>query len=125
MNKSGQPRKSKVASELSVRSGSLYIGEIEECSITDNKFFQLLEDKYTKAIRIQSLASNWNEEYWNGGGWSQSTINLEMTLRSEVRNGNKVWYAYRRRGGVLSKRYVGFSLDVTTKKLVDIARSMP
>lgn len=118
-------RKSKVASELSVVDGMLHIGGVEECSIKDSKFFKMLEDKYTKAIRVQSLESNWEEYYWTGSAYSTVVINIEMTIRCETRNGNKVWYAYRRRGGVLIKRYVGFSLDVTAKKIVEVARRMP
>jgi hypothetical protein len=123
---SKSPRKTTVGSETSIRDGALYFEDVRQANIDTELFGEMLEDKYTTTIRLESLASNWFSHEWlSGVGFTDFSIKLEMTLRSEIRSGTKVWYAYRRVGGVLFKRYVGQSDRVTTKRLVEVAKKLP
>lgn len=117
------PRKSQVALDYSIRNGFFYIGEDEQCSMDDIRFETLIEQKAVRAIRVQSLASNWLEWVFNGTDYSKTSLNIEMTLRAEMRNGKKCWYAYRRRGNLM-KRYIGYSLDVKVKNIIKVAQKM-
>lgn len=121
-----QPRKTIVGSATSIREGWLYFEDERMAEIGSDKFEELLEDKHTTTIRLESLAKNWQSHEWlSGVGFTNFSIKLEMTLRREVRSGRNHWYAYRKVGGVQFKRYVGQSDRVTTKRLVEIAQKLP
>lgn len=118
-------RKTKTANSFAISDGNFYIDGIEEYSIEDRKFRLMLEDAGTKSVRVQSLRTEYYQEFWNGGAYMRDSINVEMSLRAEIRNGKKHWYAFRKRGGKLYKRYVGYSDQITEKKIVEIANKMP
>lgn len=121
-----EPRKTTVGSETSIREGWLCFGHEEMAEIDTEEFQELLEDKHTTTIRVQSLAFDWHSREWLSGlGYFEFSIKLEMTLRRECRSGRNHWYAYRRVGGVLFKRYVGQSDRVTSKRLVEVAQKLP
>lgn len=122
--KTKQPRQSKVRSETSIESGRLYFEDVCQCSMDDELFQEMLDDKHLIAIRVVSLAHNWHEREWYAPD-VQLNINLEMTLRKERRAALDHWYAYRRVGGQLFKRYVGHSEQVTEKRLVEVAQHLP
>ena len=44
-----------------------------------------------------------------------------FTARKELRAGSWYWYAYRKRQGVLSKRYMGKSEELTGSRLAAVA----
>jgi hypothetical protein len=118
--------KSKSGQDVSIRFGYLYFGGVEEYLIEDGRFVSMIEDKYIKSIRVVSLSSEWVESVWIPGVDNVSaSIDLQMTLRKEIRSDKAYWYAYRKVGGKQYKRYVGMSDQITSRKLVDIARSMP
>jgi len=120
------PRITPVGSETSIREGWLCFEAERMAQIDTDAFEELLEDKHTTTIRLESLASDWHSHEWlSGVGYINFSIKLEMTLRREVRSGRNHWYAYRRVGGVLFKRYVGQSDRVTSKRLVEVAQKLP
>src|SRR5579859_1353273 len=47
-----------------------------------------------------------------------------FTARHEERSGRRFWYAYRQRDGVLRKRYLGRSTDVTLPRMEQAAREL-
>lgn len=119
------PRKSQVANEFRLFEGRFFIGNDYQCDVDSPEFEKMIDQKAIKAIRIQSLRYVHTVSYWNGSAYIEDEINVEMTIRGEWRNGKKCWYAYRKRGGVLMKRYIGYSLDVKSAKLAKVANSFP
>lgn len=121
-----KPRTTLTGSQTSIWEGWLYFEDVRQAKIDSELFSEILEEKHTTSVRLESLASNWTSHEWiSGVGFTDFSIKLEMSLRSEIRSGTKVWYAYRRVGGVLFKRYVGQSDRVTSKRLVEIAQKLP
>lgn len=83
------------------------------------------DDKHTTSLRLVSLSANWYSNEWvTGVGYAKFDISVQMTLRKEIRSGRAHWYAYRRAGGKLLKRYVGQSDRITSKRLVEVARTL-
>lgn len=117
-------RMTKIGYETSISGGNLYFEDVCQCSMLDDIFQEMLDDKHLTAIRVMSLAHNWHEREWFAPD-AQLNINLEMTLRKERRGLLDHWYAYRRVGGQLFKRYVGHSDQVTEKRLVEVAQHLP
>lgn len=112
--------------ETSIMGGWLYFEDVRQAAVDSELFAEILEDKHLTSVRLESLASDWTSREWLAGvGFTNFSIKLEMTLRSEIRSGTKCWYAYRRVGGVLFKRYVGQSDRVTTKRLIEVAQKLP
>lgn len=107
-----------------IEDGVLYFEDCAQCDIEDRDAF---EDciAHEKSIRLLSLESGWYQHEWSGDVLLQSDIDFELTLRSELRSGQQYWYAYRRVAGTLYKRYVGMADQVTTTRLVEIARKLP
>lgn len=121
-----KPRNTPISYETSIRDGRLYFEDVAQAEIDTEQFTEIIDDKHTTSLRLVSLASNWEENDWlSGVGYVKFSLKLEMTLRAEIRSGTKVWYAYRRVGGILFKRYVGQSEAVTTKRLVAVAQRLP
>jgi len=119
-------RKTKTGNDTSIVDGILYFEDCKQCVIGDDVFPEIIGDGYTKTIRLVSLASNWRERVWVDGVGSQlEDIDMEMTLRREIRSHVGYWYAYRRVFGKLYKRFVGKDENVTEEKLIEIARKMP
>lgn len=119
-------RKTKTGSETSIQGGVLYFNESAQCEVDAPIFADIIGDKYTNAIRLMSLDHNWIQNVWiNYETRIKEAVNVEMSLRAEMRRGKKVWYAYRRVMGTLHKRYVGASEDITQEKLLQIAMKMP
>ena len=120
------PRNSKVRDETSIVNGILYFEDCIQCPVDDERFEPIISDGYTNAIRVVSLDTGWYETVYTGGsGKRQDFINVEMTLRRELRADRGHWYAYRRVMGKLHKRYVGQDDRVTQARLLEIARKMP
>lgn len=117
-------RKTKTGSSVAIIGGVLYFEDVPQASMGTDLFYELLEDKHTKAIRVMSFAADWIEYYWNGSDFAEETVNLEMTIRAEMRSDKKYWYAYRKHGGKLQKRFVGQTEQVTAARLADVARKM-
>lgn len=119
-------RKTKVGSETSIIDGVLYFEDCSQCKVTDDVFAEIIGDGYTKTIRLVSLRADWFERVFVGGvGVQTELVDMEMTLRRELRSGMGHWYAYRRVFGTLYKRYVGTDEKVTEEKLIAVARSLP
>lgn len=119
-------RTSKHSRETCIVNGELLMDGFFQSRMDTEMFFETLEDKYLKAIRVQSLESDWIAREWvEGVGAVKSMIDMEMTLRCEYRSGKRHWYAYRRVLGTLYKRYVGTSEKVTQERLLEVAKSMP
>lgn len=112
--------------ETSIMNGSLYFEDVKQCDLGDESFEELIEHKSVKTIRLVSLSSTWMETSWiDYDSKIRAEINMQMTLRKEVRSGRNYWYAYRRVLGKLHKKFVGQSQDLTAEKLLKIARVMP
>ncbi len=122
--KAKHARMTKIRYETSIESGKLYFEDVCQCSMDSELFGEMLEDRHLTSIRLVSLAHNWHERAWFAPD-VQLNINLEMTLRKERRGALDHWYAYRRVGGQLFKRYVGHSDQVTEKRLVEVAQHLP
>ncbi|MBN8594822.1 MAG: hypothetical protein J0M33_23905 [Anaerolineae bacterium] len=119
-------RATKTLYETSIMHGRLYFESVEQCAVDSELFPQIIGDGYTKAIRIVSLSNHWVENSYFAGDVKLTTdINLQMTIRREMRSGAGYWYAYRRVAGKLHKRYVGTDEQVTEARLLDIAQKLP
>lgn len=95
-----------------------------EFFIGSEEFTDLLERDSIASIRIESLSIQWVERtYHDANLKTDRPLNVQMTLRKEIRSGRAYWYAYRR-VGKLYKRYVGQSYTVTERRIVEIAENM-
>lgn len=121
-----KPRNSKVKTEASIVNGILYFEDASQCPVDDPRFQDIVGDGYTNALRLVSLDTNWYVSVYTGGAaFRHEDVNVEMTLRREVRYGRGYWYAYRRVMNKLHKRYVGTDEQITQKRLLEIAQKMP
>lgn len=121
-----KPRSTVVGSQTSIWEGWLYFEDVRQAKIDTELFTEILDDKHTTSVRLESLASDWTSHEWvSGVGYTNFSVKLEMTLRKEYRSGRGHWYAYRKVGGVQFKRYVGQSDRITTKRLVEVAQKLP
>lgn len=119
-------RSTKTLYETSIMHGRLYFESVEQCAVDSELFPQIIGDGYTNAIRVVSLSNEWIHNTYFGQDVKLSTeINMQMTIRRELRSGQGYWYAYRRVGGKLHKRYVGTDEQVTEQRLLDIAQKLP
>jgi hypothetical protein len=119
-------RMTKTGHETSIMNGALYFEDAQQCPVDCEQFAEIIGDGYTKSIRLVSLSAGWYEREWMSEvGFVNYDINVQMTLRREVRSGKGYWYAYRRVLGKLHKRYVGQDEEVTEKLLLKIAQKMP
>lgn len=124
--KNKEPRQSKVRYESSIVDGEIFFEDVRQCTLDGDIAAELLDDPHLRAIRVVSLAHNWYERAWYTEDVQlNEDIKIEMTLRKERRGQLDHWYAYRRCLGTLYKRYVGHSDQITERKLLDIARSLP
>lgn len=119
-------RQTKTGLETMIFNGSLYFEDAIQCPVDDPRFAEIIGDGYTNAIRLESLSARWIEtSYVTVDAKITSDINMQMTLRREVRSGRGYWYAYRRVLGKLHKRYVGQDEEITEELLLKIAQKMP
>jgi hypothetical protein len=112
--------------EAAIYRGHLFFEDAHQCAVDDDNFKDIIGDGYTNAIRLVSLDNEWivNVELQPGIKIKEN-LNMEMTLRREIRSGRGHWYAYRRVAGKLHKRYVGTDENVTQHRLLEIAQKMP
>jgi len=97
----------------------------KEFFIGSDEFAEFLERDSIWAIRIESLSSAWvTRVYHDATLRSDLELDVQMTLRKETKSGRNYWYAYRRKGGKLQKRYVGQSNAVNERRIVEIAEHM-
>ena len=100
-------RTTKTGSETSIQLGHLYFEDVKQCAVDSDVFREMIDEPYVTTIRLMSLTYTWTVGQWvTLTDKVVDTVNVEMTLRSEVRSGRKYWYAYRRVFGKLNKRYV-------------------
>lgn len=119
-------RNTKTAKEASIMFGALYFEDARQCAVDSDTFAEMIGDGYTKAIRVISLDTEWYTREWiDFDSKIEEAVNMQMTLRREVRSGRGHWYAYRRVLGVLHKRYVGDDDKITQQRLLDVARALP
>jgi len=118
-------RKTKTAQDISIVDGFLYFEDCKQFSIHSEEFADEIEVSSVKAIRVISLANNWKEYNYVGSVMVTEMIDFEFTIRKEKRGNKNHWYAYRRFGGKLFKRYVGTSEQVTQSRLIEIAQALP
>lgn len=118
-------RQTPVRFETSIVKGVLYFEDVAQAKIDTDEFTEIIDNKYTTSMRLVSLAGDWQTREWVlGVGYNTFSLKIEMTLRKEIVKGQSYWYAYRRAGGRLQKRYVGASDRVTTKRIVEVAQKM-
>lgn len=118
-------RKTVTSKAFAVSQGIFYIEEADQCPVDSDAFQSMLEDSTIKAIRVESLASDWIECFWFGDELREDAVNVQMTLRKELRGNTYHWYAYRRVLGRLHKRYVGTSDTIDQRKLATVAKRLP
>lgn len=119
-------RKTKTGYETSIVDGNLYFEDAKQCEVDDAVFRDIIGDGYTKSIRVISLDRNWIQKVWvTYDAHIVETINVEMTLRREIRSGAGHWYAYRRVHKVLHKRYVGTDEKINQERLLEVAQKLP
>ena len=82
----------------------------------------LLDKNKNEQIRVGSQRwYNWLEE---NRGFVFEGNSGHLTARREMRRGMLYWYGYRRRGGKLSKMYLGKSEDLTHERLEQVSASL-
>jgi len=119
-------RSTPTGNDTSIHGGKLYFEDAVQCDVDSPQFAEIIGDGYTKSIRVVSLAFRWLETDYIGWDAKITTdVNVQMTLRREVKSGRGYWYAYRRVMGKLHKKYVGQDDQIDEKKLLEIARKMP
>lgn len=119
-------RRTPTGQDISIRAGYLIVGGEQMMLVDETAFGDYLMQGRVSSIRVESLTSKWTETNWIDMFTKVvSAINPQMTLRREIRSGKGHWYAYRRVGGHLYKRYVGSDLAITETRLANVARSMP
>jgi len=119
-------RNTKVGNETSIVGGVLYFEDARQCHIDDANFVEIIGDGYTKSIRLVSIDNDYVLRVWlDGVGMRKEDLDMQMTLRREVRSNRGHWYAYRRVLGTLHKRYVGTDEKVTQDRLLEVAKAMP
>lgn len=118
-------RKTKTGQDAAIVNGDFFYEESRQFPITSELFAEEIDSPSLKAIRVISLSSNWINYTWVGSIQMIEDIDMQMTLRKEIRSGKPYWYAYRRFGGKLHKRFVGSSDRITPTLLVEIARKLP
>lgn len=125
--KQKKTRNTKTGSETSIQNGALYFEDCKQCDVDSAAFAEIIGDGYTKSIRLISLDRAWYETEYIGFTDAKISqfINMQMTLRREVRSGRGHWYAYRRVLGKLHKRYVGTDETIDQKTLLEVAKKMP
>lgn len=124
MTKSG--RTTKTGRETVIVNGDLFFEDARQCHIDDETMKDIIGDGYTNAIRVMSLNYDWEQTVWLTYETKiVEQINVEMTLRREIRWNRGHWYAYRRVAGKLHKRYVGTDDAINQSRLLEVARKMP
>jgi len=119
-------RKTPTGEDTSIVGGCLYFEDAKQCAVDSELFTDIISDGYTKSIRVISLSSNWREKSYIGFDATLITeINVQMTIRREMRSDRGYWYAYRRFGGKLFKRFVGQDSDINEHKILSVAQKMP
>jgi len=119
-------RNCKTGRDYSIHGGVLYFEDASQTRVDSPNFVDMLEDPAITSIRLVSLSSCWYQTlHIDWDVQIKDNLNVEMTLRKEIRSGRAHWYAYRRVLGKLHKRYVGASENVTEEKLLKVAQAMP
>lgn len=119
-------RKTKTGLETSIVAGALYFEDARQCAVDDAVFKDIIGDGYTTSIRVVSLDHNWIQKTWvTFDAQITEKINVEMTLRREMRSGAGHWYAYRRVHTKLHKRYVGTDEKLNQERILQVAQKLP
>jgi len=119
-------RATKTAQSASIVNGVLFIEDARQCAVDSDLFPEIIGDGYTNTIRLISLDVVWyTVEYIDYDSKVIENVNMQLTMRREVRHGRGYWYAYRRVLGTLYKRYIGNDDQVTQKRLLEVAKNMP
>jgi hypothetical protein len=119
-------RQTPTGKDTSIVNGCLFFEDAKQCAVDSELFTEIISDGYTNSIRIISLSSNWAERNYIGfDAVLITTVNVQLTMRRELRYGRGYWYAYRRFGGKLFKRFMGQDADISENKILEIARKMP
>lgn len=119
-------RNTPTARDTSIVNGVLYFEDARQCDLDAPLTAAIIGDGYCKAIRVVSLSTAWYKDVYLGGdGFRQEFVNVQMTLRREIRSGRGHWYAYRRVMGKLYKRYVGDDEAIDQRRLLDVAQKLP
>jgi len=119
-------RKTKTGYETSIQNGRLFFEDVEQAIVGSDRFFEMIDESYITTIRLVSLSTDWIvTAYITPDVSIREQVNFELTLRKEVRRGKSYWYAYRRVLGVLHKRYLGASEQMTQWNLAKLANNMP
>jgi len=120
-------RKTKTGDETSIRGGWLYFEDARQCPVENEYFLDIIDHPTVTTIRVISLSTIYEARVWVSevSGFGTEQIDMEFTLRKEVRRNGNYWYAYRKFGNKLHKKYVGASEGIDEKKLLDIARALP
>lgn len=121
-----KPRNCKTGRDYSIHGGVLYFEDATQSRVDSPEFVEMLDDSTVKSIRLVSLSKDWYKTFYvDWDAKINDNINVEMTLRKEIRSGRAHWYAYRRVMGKLHKRYVGTSENVTEHRLLEVAQVLP
>jgi hypothetical protein len=119
-------RKTKTGGDTSIVNGALYFEDAKQCDVDSETLESIIGDGYCNSIRVISLDRNWyTNDYIGFDAVIKSDVNMQFTMRREVRNGRGYWYAYRRVLGKLHKRFMGQDADINQKRLLDVARKLP
>lgn len=119
-------RATKTGNDTSIINGVLYFEDVKQCAVDSPDFAEMIGDGTLTSIRVISLDTAWyTVEYIDMDSKIKDDVNVQMTLRREIRSGRGHWYAYRRVLGTLYKRYVGNDDVIDQKRLLTVARALP
>jgi LuxR family transcriptional regulator, maltose regulon positive regulatory protein len=83
--------------------------------------YELYEGRTDPALEIEPESSAWFRWVSEVPSFAFKGKADTYTARKELRHGDAYWYAYRRVGGKLAKRYIGSSSELTVARLEQIA----
>ncbi|HEX4203378.1 MAG TPA: LuxR C-terminal-related transcriptional regulator [Ktedonobacteraceae bacterium] len=93
--------------------------------------WDLLQGTYTfhdtRSQRVLSVAPDshaWFDWLARIPSFTFSGQHGQLTIRQEIRSGGTYWYAYRRVGGKMAKRYLGRTTELTSARLEEVAAQL-
>ena len=118
-------RRTKTGASAAIIGGYLYYEDVRQMRMDSEGLWDELESEGTSSVRVESLRSTFTVKEWIGSELYEGDLPVEMTLRREKRGTKYHWYAYRRFGGKLYKRYVGTSDQITEERILEVAQKLP
>lgn len=109
--------------ENRIEKGAWWVEDAYQCQIDSVDMSEWL--KHETVIVVVSLEVDIVMRTSYGGGIKADVpLDVKMTLRCEKRGQMRQWYAYKRVSGSLRKKYFGHDEDISTERIVAIAKKL-